>query len=190
MKSYFPEGYCPQREKVLDLSRSILTGNRCFSRRRRYHGRYMAKVERHISRDQLRRAASWMCNCDGDVAIDCPRCYNDDMPTISETYAGIRALKKMDVGDLFEGPADHLAQMFRWYLWRTEGMDHYEAEAWLRTMLLCSPFGHSVKTRHAFDHLFDEIAAYRVENYDSSMRFRTTVVENLFRFSEEGSVAA
>jgi hypothetical protein len=80
--------------------------------------------------------------------------------------------------------------MFRWYLWRTEGMDHYEAEAWLRTMLLCSPFGHSVKTRHAFDHLFDEIAAYRVENYDSSTRFRTTVVENLCRVSEEGSVAA
>ena len=101
MKNHFPEGYCPQREKVLDLSRSVLTGNHRFARQRRNHGRYMAKVERQISRDQLRRAASWLCICGGDVTIDCPRCYNDDLPTISETCAGIQALKKMDAGDLF-----------------------------------------------------------------------------------------
>jgi hypothetical protein len=172
MKSYFPEGYCPQREKVLDLSRSILTGNRCFSRRRRYHGRYMAKVERQISRDQLRRAASWMCICGGDATIDCPRCYNDDMPTIRETCAGIRAVKVMGVWDLYEGHADDLAQLFRWYLWHAEGMDHYEAESWLRAMLLASPFGHSVKTRHAFDHLFQEIAIFRANNYVTPTRFR------------------
>jgi hypothetical protein len=172
MKSYFPEGYCPQREKVLDLSRSVLTGNRRFARRRRNHGRYMAKVERQISRDQLRRAASWMCICDGDVTIDCPRCYNDDLPTIRETCGGIRALKVMGVWDLYEGPADDLAQMFRWYLWHAEGMDHYEAEAYLRAIFLCSPFGHSVKTRHAFDHLFQEIAIFRANNYVPPTRFR------------------
>ena len=67
MKNHFPEGYCPQREKVLDLSRSVLTGNRRFARHRRRHGRYVEKVNRQISRDQLRRAASWLCACDGDV---------------------------------------------------------------------------------------------------------------------------
>ena len=190
MKNHFPEGYCPQREKVLDLSRSVLTGNHRFARHRRNHGRYMAKVERQISRDQLRRAASWMCICGGDATIDCPRCYNDDMPTIRETCAGIRALKVMGVWDLYEGPADDLGQMFRWFIQRAEGMDHYEAEAYLRAMFLCSPFGHSVKTRHAFDHLFDEIATYRVNNYDPPTNFRTTVVENLCRVSEEGWVAA
>ena len=190
MKNHFPEGYCPQREKVLDLSRSVLTGNHRFARHRRNHGRYMAKVERQISRDQLRRAASWMCICGGDATIDCPRCYNDDMPTIRETCAGIRALKVMGVWDLYEGHADDLGQIFRWFIQRAEGMNHHEAEAYLRAMFLCSPFGHSVKTRHAFDHLFDEIATYRVNNYDPPMRFRTTVVENLCRISEEGSVAA
>ena len=172
MKSYFPEGYCPQREKVLDLSRSVLTGNRRFARHRRNHGRYMAKVERHISRDQLRRVASLMCICDGDATIDCPRCYNDDMPTIRETCAGIRSLKVMGVWDLYEGHADDLAQMFRWYFWHAEGMDHYDAEAYLRAMFLCSPFGHSVKTRHAFDHLFQEIALFRANNYVPPTRFR------------------
>lgn len=27
MKNYFPEDYCPQREKVLDLTRSVLCGD-------------------------------------------------------------------------------------------------------------------------------------------------------------------
>ena len=190
MKNHFPEDYCPQREKVLDLSRSVLTGNRRFARHRRKHGRYVEKVNRQISRDQLRRAASWLCVCDGDVIVDCPRCYNDYLPTISETCTGSRPPMKMGAWDLYEGFADDLAQLFRWYCDRTEGMDHYEAESWLRAMLLCSPFGHSVKTRHAFDHLFDEIAIYRAKNYDPLTRFRTTVVENLCRVSEEGSVAA
>jgi hypothetical protein len=172
MKNHFPEGYCPLREKVLDLSRSVLTGNRRFARHRRNHGRYMAKVERQISRDQLRRAASWMCICGGDVTVDCPRCYSDDMPTISETCAGSRLPKKLGAWDLFEGPADDLGQMYRWYHRRAGGMDHYEAEAYLRAMFLCSPFGHSVKTRHAFDHLFQEIAIFRANNYDLPTKFR------------------
>jgi hypothetical protein len=62
--------------------------------------------------------------------------------------------------------------MFRWYLWHAEGMDHFEAESWLRAMLLASPFGHSVKTRHAFDHLFQEVAIFRANNYVTPTRFR------------------
>ena len=113
MKNHFPEGYCPQREKVLDLSRSVLTGNRRYARHRRNHGRYVEKVNRQISRDQLRRAASWLCACDGDVTVDCPRCYNDDMPTISETCTGSRPPFKLGAWDLYEGFADDLAQLFR-----------------------------------------------------------------------------
>lgn len=186
MKNHFPEGYCPQREKVLDLSRSVLTGNRRFARYRRNHGRYMAKVERQISRDQLRRAASWMCICGGDVTVDCPRCYNDDMPTIRETCAGIRALKVLGVWDVYEGFADDLAQLFRWYHDHVEGMDHYEAEAYLRAMFLCSPFGHSVKTRHAFDHLFEDIVRYRLKNYTPQAKYWCGGVQYMWPFNEDG----
>ena len=190
MKSYFPEDYCPQREKVLDLSRSVLTGRRRFARQRRNYGRYVAKVERQISRDQLRRAASWLCICDGDVTVDCPRCYNDDLPTISETHTGSRLPMKLGAYDLFEGFADHIGQLMRWCLHRTEDMDHYELEAFLREMFLCSPFGHSVKTRHAFDHLFEEIAIYRAYNYDPPSKFGSSVIQNLRLVHEENSVAA
>lgn len=190
MKNHFPEGYCPQREKVLDLSRSVLTGNRRYARHRRNHGRYVEKVNRQISRDQLRRAASWLCSCAGGVTVDCPRCYNDDIPTISETCTGSRPPFKLGAWDLYEGFADDLAQLFRWYGQRTQGMNHYEAESWLRAMLLSSPFGHSVKTRHAFDHLFDGIATYRTNNYDPQWNFCPIEVERLFPVNEEFSLAA
>lgn len=165
MKSRFPVGYCPQREKVLDLSRSVLSGNRHYARNRRHYGRYKAKVNRQRSRRQLARSASWSCWCNGDADIDCRRCYSDDMPTMTETHAGGGLPTEMGAWDYYAGFADDLAQLFRWYLDRTRGMNHYEAESFLRGMLLCSPFGHSVKTRHAFDHLYDEIRLYRRHNY-------------------------
>ncbi len=170
MKNHFPAGYCPQREKVLDLSRSVLTGNRRFARRRRHYGRYRAKVNRQESRRQLARAASWMCTCNGDADIDCGRCFSDDMPTITETHAGSGLPTKMGAWDYYTGDADDLGQLYRWYRDRTKGMKHREVEEFLRGMFLCSPFGHSLKTRHAFDHLFEEIRAYRVGH--DTLRFR------------------
>lgn len=163
MKNHFPEGYCPQREKVLDLSRSVLTGNRRFARHRRYYGRYAAKVNRKDSRDQLHKVASWLCTCGGDATIDCPRCDHDDMPTISETHGSLP--NTLYAWHKFCGPADDIGQLYRWCEQRTKGMDDYEAETFLRGMFLTSPFGHSVKTRHAFDHLFSEIIYYRFKYY-------------------------
>lgn len=165
MKNRFPVGYCPQREKVLDLSRSVLSGNRRYARNRRAQGRYLAKVERGVIREQLSRVALRRCVCAGDAEIDCLRCHSDDMPTISETNTGGGLPNNVIGYSLFEGFADHIGQLFRWYLDRTKGMNHREAEEFLRGMFLCSPFGHSVKTRHAFDHLFYEIQRYRERDY-------------------------
>ncbi len=165
MKNYFPADYCPQREKVLDLSRSVLTGNRNYARSRRHHGRYASKVDRQSSRDQLRRAASWLCTCFGDVDVDCSRCFGDDLPTISETRTSCDVPIRRREHTLYDGPADHLAQLFRWYREHVKSMDHYEVEAFLREKFLSRTKGHSVKTRHAYDHLINELKYFRINDY-------------------------
>ena len=165
MKNHFPEGYCPQHEKVLDLTRSVLTGGRRYARHRRNYGRYRAKKERRESRERLARAATWICDCGGDLESDCLRCLCDALPTKSDINGGWGLPKKMGAWSHHEGNADDLAQLFRWYQFRTAHLDHFGAEVFLRRMLLASPFGHSLKTRHAFDHLFDGIGSYRRRNY-------------------------
>lgn len=164
MKNYYADDYCPQREKVLDISRSTMSGGRKYARYRRRDGRYIAKVERQASREQLARAAKWQCICEGDPEIDCGRCYSDDLPTVSDTRgsAGLPKGRIMCNFDRYTGFADDLGLLFRWYQHRTAHLDHFGAEAFLRQMLLASPFGHSLKTRHAFDHLFEQIQHIRL----------------------------
>jgi hypothetical protein len=152
LKNYFPADYCPQREKVLDLSRSVLGGNRRYARARRLHGRYAEKVERQTSRTQLRHAASWLCTCGGDADIDCSRCYADNLPTISETRTSCDVPIRRREHTIYDGFADQVAQLVRWYHDHVQGMDHYEAEAFLREKFLSRITGHSVQTRHAYDH--------------------------------------
>jgi hypothetical protein len=171
MKDYFPADYCPQQEKVLDLSRSVLTGNRNYARSRRHNGRYAEKVERQTSRDQLRRAATWLCTCFGDVDVDCSRCYADDLPTVSETRTSCDVPIRRREHTFYDGPADHLAQLFRWYGERVKEMDHYETESFLREKFLSRTMGHSVKTRHAYDHLIFELQMYRINNYNDRPRY-------------------
>ena len=161
MKNYFPEGYCPQREKVLDLSRSVLTGNRRFARCRRHYGRYRAKVDRQMSRELLAGVVKLSCLCNGDVDVDCPRCQADELPTVSQTRQGNGIPQKPSSFSPFEGFADDLGQLFRWYHDRTDGLELDDVEAFLRAMFLSSPFGHSVKTRHAYDHLFWDVERRR-----------------------------
>jgi hypothetical protein len=120
-----------------------------------------------MSREFLAGIAKLSCICNGDVAVDCPRCQADELPTVSQTRQGNGLPKKPGSWSLFEGFADDLAQLYRWFHDRTEGMDHLEAEAFLREMFLSSFFGHSVKTRHAYDHLFEEIRWYRLLDYPS-----------------------
>lgn len=175
MKNYFPQGYCPQREKVLDLSRSVLSGGRRYARLRGRYGRYRTKTTRHEMRERLDQAAGWACVCDGNAEIDCRRCYSDDLPTVSETRDGGGPPKRLTKHTWsrwpeFAGFADDLGQLYRWFDSRTIGMDHVEMEEFLRAQLLASPFGHSVKTRHAFDHLFEEIAKFRRLAYLSDCR--------------------
>ena len=165
MKNYYPDDYCPQREKVLDISRSVLTGGRRFARHRRNYGRYRAKVERRESRERLARAAKWMCDCGGDTESDCLRCLCDSLPTKSDINGGWGLPTQLGAESRHWGNADDVAQLFRWYRSRTAHLDHFGAEAFLRQMLLASPFGHSLKTRHAFDHLFVEVQRFRRENY-------------------------
>jgi hypothetical protein len=179
MKNHFPEDYCPQREKVLDLSRDVLSGNRTFARGRREHGRYVAKVTRREARELLARAASWTCMCGGDPEIDCGRCYSDDLPTASETSAGWGLPMQLVKYTFFEGNGDDLGQLFRWYFERTDGMNHYDAEEFLRAMFLNSPFGHSLKTRHAYDHLFEMINRHRVRNYSYEPRLGSGLREEV-----------
>jgi|GEM_PF-1954857 len=164
MKNHFPADYCPQREKVVDLSRSILSGRRKFARGRREEGRYVAKVDRKKSREQLARVKGWSCTCFGDPDVDCRRCYSDDMPTICETHAGIRAPLRLYYGR-YQGFADHGGGLYRWCDDRTAHLDHFGREEFLREKFLVSPFGHSLQTRHAFDHLFHKIHRYREKNY-------------------------
>ena len=167
MKNYYADDYCPQREKVLDLSRSVLSGGRRYARHRRTSGRYLAKLERQVSREQLARAAKWQCLCGGDPEIDCGRCFSDDLPTICETHdaAGLPKFRGYEKTSRYTGFADDLGQIFRWYKDRTGHLDHVGAEAFLRQMLLASPFGHSLKTRHAYDHLFVEVQRFRRNDY-------------------------
>lgn len=168
MKNYFPQDYCPQREKVLDLSRSVLSGRTRYARNRKYYGRHQAKVVRRNERERLGRAVAWSCTCGGDPEIDCGRCYSDDLPTVSETSGGWGLPKKTAMIWRHSGFADELAQLFRWFADRTKGMDHFGAEAFLREMFLLSPFGHSLQTRHAFDHLFVAIEEFRKADYTKS----------------------
>lgn len=165
MKNYYADDYCPQREKVMDLSRSILAGGRRYARHRRNQGRYRAKVERRESRERLARAAMWICDCGGDLESDCPRCLCDALPTKSDVNGGWGLPKKLGGWSRHEGNADDLGQLFRWYRDRTGHLDHFGAEEFLRQMLLASPFGHSLKTRHAYDHLFVEIRKFRQNDY-------------------------
>lgn len=165
MKNHFPDDYCPQREKVLDLSRSVMSGNTKYARHRRQYGRHRAKVDRQLWRERLSRAATWSCICAGDPEIDCGRCYSDDLPTISETHGGWGLPVKLGVESRYDGFADDLGQLLRWYQDRTKGMNHYEVETFLRTMFRSSVTGNSVKTRHAFDHLVGEIEYFRLRGY-------------------------
>lgn len=165
-KKHFADDYCPQREKVLDLSRSVMSGGRRFARNRRKYGRYRAKVDRQISRAQLSRAATWACICSGDPDVDCRRCYSDDLPTVSEIRDSGGLPERPGDWSRYEGFADNLNSMFRWYLDRTIGMSHFEKEEFLRAQFLASPFGHSVKTRHAYDHLFTDVKFCRKHNHD------------------------
>ena len=171
MKNHFPADYCPQREKVVDLSRSALSGRRRYSRGRRIAGRYVAKVDRKESREQLARAKGWSCTCFGDPDVDCRRCYSDDMPTIRETHAGIGTSHfssgpfPFGFPGLYQSRADSTVGLYRWFNDRTAHLDHFGKEEFLREKFLVSPFGHSLQTRHAFDHLFDEIRRYRKKNY-------------------------
>lgn len=165
MKNYFPADYCPQREKVVDLSRSVLGGNRKHATMRRRHGRYVQKADRRNSREQLGRAASWLCTCDGDPDLDCGRCQSDDMPTVSETRTGGNLPRHKGKWDRHGGRADTLDQLFRWCEARTAGMNHLEVEEFLRAQFLLSPFGHSLKTRHAYDHLIGRVRLHRESNY-------------------------
>ncbi len=185
MKTYFPDDYCPQREKVLDLSRSVMSGNRGYARQRRQSGRHRAKVDRQLWRDRLSRAATWSCSCAGDPDIDCGRCYSDDLPTISETHGGWGLPVKPGVCTLY-GLADDLAQLYRWYQDRTKGMNHYEVETFLRTMFLSSVTGNSLKTRHAYDHLLWEIARFRMNGYTFGGFFggRDWVISMFFGYQE------
>ncbi len=171
MKNYFPADYCPQREKVLDLSRSVLTGNRRYARARHRHGRYATKVDRQSSRDQLRRAASWLCTCHGDVDVDCSRCYADDLPTISETRTSCDVPIRRREHTFYDGFADDLAQLFRWYRDHVKNMDHCEVEWFLRDKFLSRTMGHSVKTRHAYDHLIDELKDFRINDYSCRSKY-------------------
>jgi len=165
MKNHFPEGYCPQREKVVDLSRSILGGNREFMICRRQRARYMHKLQRQMSREQLARAAAWLCTCGGDAELDCGRCYGDDMPTKSETHAGKGLPKRTGSWSRFEGSADTTNQLFRWCQAHVAGMDNMEVEEFLRAKFLTHPAGHTLQTRHAFDHLFEDIIWYREKQF-------------------------
>lgn len=185
MKNHFADDYCPQREKVLDLSRSILSGNRTFAKHRRNDGRYRAKVERRRARARLDRAASWMCICAGDPDVDCNRCYADDLPTISETHGGEGL--PLSGGTDYEswtGHADLVSQLFRWFEIHTIEMDHHEAETFLRAKFLVSPFGHSLKIRHAYDHLFEGLAFHRRKNYDGDWNW--WALQNLQRCPDAG----
>jgi len=173
MKNHFAADYRPQREKVVDLSRSILSGTRKYARGRRDEGHFIAKIDRKKSREQLARVKGWSCTCIGDPDVDCRRCYSDDMPTICETHAGIRAPLLLYCGR-FHGFADSGGGLYRWFVDRTAHLDHFGREEFLREKFLVSPFGHSLQTRHAFDHLFDEIRRYRKANYSCGKFGRLT----------------
>lgn len=157
MKNRFPAGYCPQHEKIVDLSRAVLSGNRRYARHRRAAGRRTHKVARQGVRETLRSAAALKCVCGGDPGIDCDRCHDDSLPTRSETVAGRtrRSLRHQYL--LFHGPADHLGPLFNWFENRTAGMTLAETEDFLRTVFLASPHGNSLQTRHAYDHLMDTV---------------------------------
>ena len=190
MKNHFPDDYCPQREKTLDLSRSVLSGNRRFARHRRRYGRHRAKVERQVTRARLSRAAAWSCICAGDPELDCRRCYSDDLPTICETHGGWGLPVKPGAYSRHEGFADDLGQLYRWFHDRTKGMNHYDVETFLRTMFRSSVTGNSVKTRHAFDHLVGEIEYFRLHGYTYAGRRWRTEAEIKRREVRERELAA
>ena len=147
VKNHFPEGYCPRREKVLDLSRAVMTGNRRHARGRRVDGRYRHKADRLRSRTVLLGVTKRVCTCLSDPEFTCLRCFADDMPTVSETLGPYEWM----------GRADDLAQLIRWWDEVSKDMDSREALDTLRRRFLSTPFGNSLKTRHAYDHLVEGV---------------------------------
>ena len=113
----------------------------------------------------MARAAAWLCTCAGDPELDCGRCYGDDMPTKSETHGGKGLPKRMGSWSRFEGSADSTNQLFRWCQVHVAGMDNFEVEEFLRAKFLTHPAGHTLQTRHAFDHLFEDIIWYREKQF-------------------------
>ena len=75
------------------------------------------------------------------------RCFADDMPTVSETLGPYEWM----------GRADDLAQLIRWWDEVSKDMDSREALDTLRRRFLSTPFGNSLKTRHAYDHLVEGV---------------------------------
>lgn len=153
MKNRFPAGYCPRHEKIVDLSRAVLSGNRRYARHRRTAGRRTHKVARQGVREALRAAVTMTCECGGDPEIDCGRCHADSLPTRSETVAGGTRHSLRHPYLIFHGPADHLGPLYNWFENRTAGMTWTEIEDFLRASFLASPHGNSLQTRHAYDHL-------------------------------------
>ena len=159
MKNHFPEDYCPQREKVLDLSRVILSGGRQFARNRRIAGRDRENQKRQRIRAVLREATSWPCECDLEDVDFCRRCEDDVLPTVSETFGSFEKplLGWRLCNFVGSGYGDDLGPLFNWYNERTKDMTHQEACDFLRSMFRASPFGNSLKTRHACRHLSDKV---------------------------------
>lgn len=153
MKNHFPEGYCPQREKIVDLSRVVMSGGRRYARHRRNAGRYINKTNRQRSREVLHRATRWVCECNGDPEMDCLACFADDLPTTSQTHGSCdRPIWRMAYSK-FTVQADDLGPLLNWYEARTKDMTFEEVQNFLRQRFLASPWGHSLQTRHAYDHL-------------------------------------
>lgn len=166
MKNHFPVGYCPEREKVVDLSRAVLSGGRRYARHRRNGGRLKHKIDRQGIRTTLRAAVKNLCECGGDPAIECGRCDDNGLPARSETVGGKTRWTWGHQYGKFHGFADDLGPLFNWFENRTAGMTWIQVEELLRGLLLSGEHGNSLQTRHAYDHLMD-IVRYR---YDTAMR--------------------
>ena len=163
MKNYFPADYCPQHEKVLDLSRVVLSGGRRYARHRRAAGRLTHKVERQEIRRTMRAATKLVCECAVDEDGVCPRCHGDSLPTRSEIVTGETRWLWIIVYLQFHGPADDLGPLFNWVTNRTAGMTWTEIEEFLRAHFLSRKRGNSLQTRHAYDHLLESLRwKYRV----------------------------
>jgi hypothetical protein len=69
-------------------------------------------------------------------------------------------------------------------------MDHYEAEAFLREKFLSRITGHSVQTRHAYDHLIHELKYFRLFDYGHRPNYPLPSFVTEHQPDEEISLAA